>query len=163
MLFYPIPIKLPLEAAGVIAIAVTTIFIFKAIQPEMHLGKAPLEEIRPPVVSEVPKPATPQEPVRKEAPEIGRDREAKQQSMKPEEQSAVRGEAEAPPPAPTPKPEPLRPMAELGAVKGERERHQGSLANPAGPGGPVQGRRSGAFDRIRSGSGPFHRPSRGTR
>ncbi len=122
MLFHPIPIKLPLEAAGVIAIAVTTIFIFKAIQPEMHLSKTPWEEIRPPVVSEVPKPETPQEPVRKEAPEIARDREAKQQSMKPEEQSAVRGEAEVPPPAPTPKPEPLRPMAELGAVKGERER-----------------------------------------
>jgi hypothetical protein len=121
MLFYPIPIKLPLEAAGVIAIAVTTIFIFKAIQPEMHLSKTPWEEIRPPVVSEVPKAATPQQPVRKQAPEIGGDREAKQQSMKSEEQSAVRGEAEAPPPAPTPKPEPLRPMAELGAVKGERE------------------------------------------
>ena len=58
-LFYPIPIKLPLEAVGVIAIAVVTIYVFKGIQPQMQLSKAPLEGIRGPAISEVQKPAAP--------------------------------------------------------------------------------------------------------
>jgi hypothetical protein len=58
-LFHPLHVKLPLEAAGVIAIAVVTIYVFKGIQPEMQLGKAPLEGIRGPVISEVQKPVAP--------------------------------------------------------------------------------------------------------
>ncbi|MEK6692055.1 MAG: DUF2275 domain-containing protein [Nitrospirota bacterium] len=44
-LFYPLHIKLPIEVAATIAIAITTIYIFKAIQPEMKLAKAPAEVI----------------------------------------------------------------------------------------------------------------------
>ena len=42
-LFYPIHIKLPLEAIAVIFIAVGTLFIFKTMQPEMRLAKIPTE------------------------------------------------------------------------------------------------------------------------
>lgn len=55
-LFYPLHIKLPLGAVATIAIAVTTIYIFKSIQPEIQLAKAPSEEIierkvQPPVIA----------------------------------------------------------------------------------------------------------------
>jgi hypothetical protein len=42
-LFYPLHIKLPLEAIAVIFIAVGTIYIFKTMQPEMQLSKIPTE------------------------------------------------------------------------------------------------------------------------
>ncbi len=44
-LFYPIHIKLPIEAVAAILIAVVSIYVFKAIQPEMKLAKAPSEEV----------------------------------------------------------------------------------------------------------------------
>ncbi|MFA4828751.1 MAG: DUF2275 domain-containing protein [Thermodesulfovibrionales bacterium] len=44
-LFYPLHIKLPVGAVATIAIALTTIYIFKAIQPEIQLANAPPEEI----------------------------------------------------------------------------------------------------------------------
>jgi hypothetical protein len=44
-LFYPLHIKLPIEAAAVFLIAVTAIYIFKTIQPEVKLAKIPSEEI----------------------------------------------------------------------------------------------------------------------
>jgi len=44
-LFYPLHIKLPIEAIAVIAIAVTTIYIFKSVQSEIQLAKVPSEEI----------------------------------------------------------------------------------------------------------------------
>jgi hypothetical protein len=50
-LFYPLHIKLPIEAVAVIFIAVTTIYIFKIVQPEVRLqnrteiAKAPVEEV----------------------------------------------------------------------------------------------------------------------
>ncbi len=44
-LFYPLHIKLPIEVAATIAIAITTIYIFKTIQPEVRLAKAPAEVI----------------------------------------------------------------------------------------------------------------------
>ncbi|MBI5204956.1 MAG: DUF2275 domain-containing protein [Nitrospirae bacterium] len=55
-LFYPLRIKLPVGAVATIAIAVTTIYIFKSIQPEIQLAKAPSEEIierkvQPPVIA----------------------------------------------------------------------------------------------------------------
>ncbi len=44
-LFYPLYIKIPVGAIATIAIAVTTIYIFKAIQLELKLAKAPSEII----------------------------------------------------------------------------------------------------------------------
>jgi anti-sigma factor RsiW len=49
-LFYPLHIKLPLEAAAAILIAVSVLYIFKTIQPEVKLAKIPSEE----VVTQVP-------------------------------------------------------------------------------------------------------------
>ncbi|UCD71426.1 MAG: DUF2275 domain-containing protein [Syntrophobacterales bacterium] len=46
-LFYPVHIKLPIEALAVILIAITTVYVFKMVQPGMELTKAPSEEIRP--------------------------------------------------------------------------------------------------------------------
>ncbi len=44
-LFYPLHIKVPVQVIATIAIAVTTIYVFKTIQPEMRFAKAPSEEI----------------------------------------------------------------------------------------------------------------------
>ena len=44
-LFYPIHIKLPVEAAVAVLLAVTTVYIFKTMQPEIKLAKAPVEEM----------------------------------------------------------------------------------------------------------------------
>lgn len=43
-LFYPLHIKVPIEAVTAILIAMTTIYIFKGIQPEIKLAKVPSEE-----------------------------------------------------------------------------------------------------------------------
>jgi hypothetical protein len=40
-LFYPLHIKLPIEALATIVVAVATIYVFKTIQPEVDLAKAP--------------------------------------------------------------------------------------------------------------------------
>ncbi|MFX0202155.1 MAG: DUF2275 domain-containing protein [Candidatus Hodarchaeota archaeon] len=40
-LFYPLHIKLPIEALATIVMAVVTIYVFKTIQPEVELAKAP--------------------------------------------------------------------------------------------------------------------------
>jgi len=45
-LFYPLHIKLPIEAAAVFLIAVAVLYIFKTIQPEVKLTQIPLEEIK---------------------------------------------------------------------------------------------------------------------
>lgn len=42
-LFYPLYIKLPIEAVAVVLIAVTALYIFKTIQPEIKPAKAPSE------------------------------------------------------------------------------------------------------------------------
>jgi hypothetical protein len=42
-LFYPLHIKLPLEAIAIIFIAVGTLYIFKTMQPQMQLAKIPTE------------------------------------------------------------------------------------------------------------------------
>ena len=54
-LFYPLYIKLPIEAAAVILIAVTALHIFKTIQPEVKIAKTPSEEI----TTQIPLPSSP--------------------------------------------------------------------------------------------------------
>ncbi|MBW2038112.1 MAG: DUF2275 domain-containing protein [Deltaproteobacteria bacterium] len=51
-LFYPIPIKLPIEAVAVVLIAVATIYVFKTMQPEMKLVQAPSEEVASQILSQ---------------------------------------------------------------------------------------------------------------
>lgn len=46
-LFHPLHIKLPIGAAATILIAVTAIYVFKTIQPEIKLAKAPSEVTMP--------------------------------------------------------------------------------------------------------------------
>jgi len=48
-LFYPLHIKLPLEAVAVVFIAVTALYIFKTIQPEVKIAKTP-SEIKPQIL-----------------------------------------------------------------------------------------------------------------
>ncbi len=45
-LFYPLHIKLPIEAAAVFLIAVAALYIFKTIQPEVKLTQMPSEEMK---------------------------------------------------------------------------------------------------------------------
>jgi len=49
-LFYPLHIKLPLEAVAAILIAVTALYVFKTLQPEVKLAKAPSEDVTPQVL-----------------------------------------------------------------------------------------------------------------
>ena len=46
-LFYPLHIKLPIEALAAIFMVVTTIYVYKTIQPELELAKAPSKGVRP--------------------------------------------------------------------------------------------------------------------
>jgi len=52
-LFSPFHVKIPLEALALIFIAVGTIYVFKAMQPEMRLAQAPIEtkETAPPALA----------------------------------------------------------------------------------------------------------------
>jgi len=50
-LFYPLYIKLPIQAVAAVLIAVTTLYIFKTIQPEMKFVRVPSEEITPKIPS----------------------------------------------------------------------------------------------------------------
>lgn len=45
-LFYPLHVKLPIEALAAIFIVITTVYVFKTMQPEMKLAKAPSEAVR---------------------------------------------------------------------------------------------------------------------
>src|SRR4030042_7083165 len=66
-LFYPIHIKLPLEAIAVIFIAVGTIYIFKTMQPQMQLAKLPTEpKEMAPAPATAPKKEAPAAPSKKE-------------------------------------------------------------------------------------------------
>jgi hypothetical protein len=58
-LFYPLHMKLPVGAIVTVAIALTTLYVFRTIEPEIKLAKAPIEEVAPQVV---PKDVTPQSP-----------------------------------------------------------------------------------------------------
>jgi len=82
-LFYPLHIKLPLEALAAIFIAVTTVYVFKTIGPEMRLAKAPLEEVRTRIYSEE----------KEKAPAIGR---GQPEPAKPREQFMAAEEREIP-------------------------------------------------------------------
>jgi hypothetical protein len=46
-LFYPLHIKVPIEALATILIAVTAIYVFKTMEPEVRLAKAPPAEMKP--------------------------------------------------------------------------------------------------------------------
>jgi hypothetical protein len=56
-LFYPLQIKLPVGALATIAIALTTLYIFKTIEPEIKLAKAPIEEAAPQIFQKGQQPA----------------------------------------------------------------------------------------------------------
>jgi hypothetical protein len=45
-LFYPLHVKVPIEAFAAIFLVITTVYIYKTMQPEMKLVKAPSEEVR---------------------------------------------------------------------------------------------------------------------
>jgi hypothetical protein len=51
-LFFPLHIKLPIEAIAAIFVVLTTVYVFRTIQPEMELTKAPSEEVRLRALSE---------------------------------------------------------------------------------------------------------------
>jgi hypothetical protein len=44
-LFYPLYIKLPIEALAVIFVALMSVHVYRTMQPEMKLAEAPLEEV----------------------------------------------------------------------------------------------------------------------
>jgi len=50
-LFLPLYIKLPVGAIATVAIALTTLYIFRTIEPEIKLAKAPTEEATPQISS----------------------------------------------------------------------------------------------------------------
>ena len=43
-LFYPLHIKLPIEAVGIFLIAITALYVFKGMEPELKTGMTPSEE-----------------------------------------------------------------------------------------------------------------------
>jgi len=51
-IFYPLHIKLPVEALAVIFVALMSVHVYRTMQPEMKLTEAPLEEIKLRALSE---------------------------------------------------------------------------------------------------------------
>jgi hypothetical protein len=45
-LFFPLHVKLPIEAIAAIFVVLTTVYVFRTIQPQMELTRAPSEEAR---------------------------------------------------------------------------------------------------------------------
>jgi hypothetical protein len=120
-LFYPIHVKLPLEAAGVIAIAVVTVYVYKGIQSEIQVGKPPLEGMRAPAISEVQKPAAP--------PSLSQERQQTtlnkpietKPSMAARQQTLQKKREFAPPllaPSPAPSPAPTEMQTQAGPTAG---------------------------------------------
>ncbi len=96
-IFYPLHIKLPIGACVAVLIAVTTIYIYKTMQPEMKLAKAPPEET---MRSETPSPAMPRDEVSvpSKAPEVviaQKDEPAPRSSLKKRKSFAPGEEDEA--------------------------------------------------------------------
>lgn len=57
-LFYPLYIKLPVGAIATVVVALTTLYVFRTIEPEVKLAKAPTEETAPQVPSKYVTPPT---------------------------------------------------------------------------------------------------------
>ena len=77
-LFYPLHIKLPIEAVGIFLIAITALYVFKSMEPELKTRVAPSEE----TVSEY----TEKEKPRKPSPKV------KKQSQSPGKMSSNKDE-----------------------------------------------------------------------
>ncbi len=149
VLLYPIPIKLPLEAAGVIAIAVVIIYVFREIQPQMQLSKAPLEGMKGPAISEVQKPVTPPSSMQESEKTIS-DKSIEAKHVMPSGQPTPGRQAEtpaslpAPSPTPTPAPAPAERYKEVGPTAGAGVK--GELA-PQAPSGKEGGQL--VFDAVK--------------
>jgi hypothetical protein len=148
-LLYPIPIKLPLEAAGVIAIAVVIIYVFREIQPQMQFSKAPLEGMKSPAISEVRKPVAPPSSMQESEKTIS-DKSIEAKRAMPSGQPAPRRQAEtpaslpAPSPTPAPAPAPAERYKEVGPTAGAGVK--GQLA-PQAPSGKESGQL--VFDAVK--------------
>ncbi len=95
-LFYPLHVKLPIEVAATIAIAITTIYIFRTIQPEVRLAKAPAEVITS--EEKAKKDVIPPSPPLKKGGEVGFTAEQPKPAKKPE-LFEIKKAPEAPAPA----------------------------------------------------------------
>jgi len=97
-LFYPLRIKLPIEAAAVFLIAVTAIYIFKTIQPGVKLAKIPSEEMITQIPSREKEKIPPSPPLEKVG-KRGFEAEQTMPSKKPEIMYKLAEEPKAPAPA----------------------------------------------------------------
>lgn len=97
-LFYPLHIKLPIEAAAVFLIAVTAIYIFKTIQPEVKLARIPSEEMITQIPSREKEKIPPSIPLEKGG-KRGFEAEQPVPSKKPEIMDKFAEEPKAPAPA----------------------------------------------------------------
>jgi len=99
-LFYPLHIKLPVGAIATIAIALTTLYVFRTIEPEIKLAKSPTEE------------ATPQVSPREQLPPLKyeEDKGATPPGLPLDKRGSVEGLSSKPAeqPVPSKKPEPVR-------------------------------------------------------
>jgi hypothetical protein len=118
-LFYPLRIKLPLEAAAVFLIAVTAIYIFKTIQSELKLAKAPSEEITTQIPSREKEKIPPSPPLEKGG-KRGFKTEQTMPTKKPEIMYKLAEEPKAPAPATATKQEETGPFT--GAVARDESR-----------------------------------------
>jgi hypothetical protein len=129
-LFYPLYIKLPIEAVAVVLIAVTALYIFKTIRPEIKPAKAPSEETTAripsrekeefPSISESKENVIPPSPLLEKGGKRGLEVEQALPSKKPE---AMDKFVELPKvPSPITKQEEIRPSA--GAVAKDESKNQ---------------------------------------
>ena len=109
-LFYPLHIKVPIEAFAAIFLVITTVYIYKTMQPEMKLVKAPSEAVRLRGLSEEAEKEIPA--VKYSEPAKTPVRVAKPEAAVPSAGAVAKDEA---------RPKALPPESKLALVKGKRE------------------------------------------
>lgn len=142
-LLYPLQVKIPVGAVATIAIAVITLYIFKASEPEVRLAKAPQDETaRTGMPAEVKPEGSERTGVQKRAAEEPREQPA-QEKLLPAKEKAMPGllmkKAEPQPQAAAPA------VGELRAKVSEGERKAAAPEGRALPQGPVEKDAGGTF------------------
>ena len=122
-LFYPLHIKVPIEALATVLIAVVAVYVFRAVEPEMKRAQAPSgseqaiskdEALKQPLVPEEKSPAR-GNAIPKEPPRLARSQEEKRAADKLEEAPSI---IEANKPAPAEPPLPSMLTKKEGAIGG---------------------------------------------
>lgn len=136
-LFYPLHIKLPMEAVGIFLIAITALYVFKSMEPELKNVAAPSEE----TVSEYApkgKPLKPGPKVKRQSqtPDVALSKKDERVSGAPSLQESGKSPAQLPEQFMYDKEQPVKEKRTEAQEVPEKQMLQKSAPAPAGPSAP---------------------------